>query len=165
VREFGLHLHDQLVILQRVSIVYVQRGFERVEIGIQRDVATQPFGQRTTFGRADVILDKHEGKPDSLAIVDYKTSTEGRELDLQLQIYTVAGQREGLDVQGAFIHDLGSANRAPVDTSKKALDAAVKTVVAAAEGIKNREFEAKPTVPKCGRCDVRPICKAAAKAK
>jgi DNA helicase-2/ATP-dependent DNA helicase PcrA len=117
------------------------------------------------FGRADVILDKHEGKPDSLAIVDYKTSTEGRELDLQLQIYTVAGQREGLDVQGAFIHDLGSANRAPVDTSKKALDAAVKTVVAAAEGIKNREFEAKPTVPKCGRCDVRPICKAAAKAK
>ncbi|CAN2187287.1 DEXQc_UvrD domain containing protein [Candidatus Nanopelagicaceae bacterium] len=117
------------------------------------------------FGRADVILDKHEGKPDSLAIVDYKTSTEGRELDLQLQIYTVAGQREGLDVQGAFIHDLGSADRAPVDTSKKALDAAVQTVVAAAEGIKNREFEAKPTVPKCGRCDVRPICKAAAKAK
>ena len=117
------------------------------------------------FGRADVILDKHQGKPDSLAIVDYKTSTEGRELDLQLQIYTVAGQREGLDVQGAFIHDLGSADRAPVDTSKKALDAAVKTVVDAAEGIKNREFEAKPTVPKCGRCDVRPICKAAAKAK
>ena len=117
------------------------------------------------FGRADVILDKHEGKPDSLAIVDYKTSTEGRELDLQLQIYTVAGQREGLDVQGAFIHDLGSADRAAVDTSKKALDAAVKTVVAAAEGIKKREFEAKPSVPRCGRCDVRPICKAAAKAK
>lgn len=110
-------------------------------------------------GRADVILDKHDGKPDSLAIVDYKTSTDGKELDLQLQIYTVAGLREGLDVQGAFIHDLGSANRESVDTSEKALNAAVETVVAAAEGIKNRVFEAQPTVPKCGRCDVRAICR------
>jgi DNA helicase-2/ATP-dependent DNA helicase PcrA len=114
------------------------------------------------FGRADVILDKHDGKIDSLAIVDYKTSTEGRELDLQLQIYTVAGKREGLDVQGAFVHDLGSANREPVDTSQPALDAAVKTVIKAADGIKNRIFEAKPTPPKCGRCDVRAICRSSA---
>ena len=114
------------------------------------------------FGRADVILDKNDGKIDSLAIVDYKTSTEGKELYLQLQIYTVAGQREGLDVQGAFVHDLGSANREPVDTSQPALDAAVKTVIKAADGIKNRIFEAKPTVPKCGRCDVRAICRSSA---
>ena len=111
------------------------------------------------IGRADVILDKHDGKPDSLAIVDYKTSTEGKELDLQLQIYTVAGKREGLDVQGAFVHDLKNETRDSVDTSQPALDAAVATVIAAAEGIKNRVFEAAPTVPRCGRCDVRAICK------
>jgi DNA helicase-2/ATP-dependent DNA helicase PcrA len=114
------------------------------------------------FGRADVILDKHEGKPDSLAIVDYKTSTEGRELDLQLQIYTIAGQREGLDVQGAFIHDLGSANREAVDTSPTALQSAIDVVTAAAQGIKERKFDAQPSVPKCGRCDVRAICRSAA---
>ena len=115
------------------------------------------------FGRADVILDRHEGKPESLAIVDYKTSTEGRELDLQLQIYTVAGQREGLDVRGAFIHDLSSYNRESVDTSESALEKAIETVSNAAQGIKDRVFEAKPTAPKCGRCDVRAICKAAIK--
>lgn len=115
------------------------------------------------FGRADVILDRHEGKPESLAIVDYKTSTEGRELDLQLQIYTVAGQREGLDVRGAFIHDLSSYNRESVDTSDSALERAIETVSNAAQGIKDRVFEAKPTAPKCGRCDVRAICKAAIK--
>jgi DNA helicase-2/ATP-dependent DNA helicase PcrA len=111
------------------------------------------------FGRADVILDKHDGKPDSLAIVDYKTSTDGKELDLQLQIYAVAGLREGLDVQGAFIHDLGSANRESVDISETALGAAVETVVSAAKGIKNRVFDAQPSVPKCGRCDVKAICR------
>ena len=114
------------------------------------------------FGRADVILDKHEGKPDSLAIVDYKTNTEGRELDLQLQIYTIAGQREGLDVQGAFIHDLGSANREAVDTSPVALQSAIDVVTGAAQGIKERKFDAQPSVPKCGRCDVRAICRSAA---
>jgi DNA helicase-2/ATP-dependent DNA helicase PcrA len=114
------------------------------------------------FGRADVILDKHEGKPDSLAIVDYKTNTEGRELDLQLQIYTIAGQREGLDVQGAFIHDLGSANREAVDTSPAALQSAIDVVTGAAQGIKERKFDAQPSVPKCGRCDVRAICRSAA---
>lgn len=114
------------------------------------------------FGRADVILDKHEGKPDSLAIVDYKTNTEGRELDLQLQIYTIAGQREGLDVQGAFIHDLGSANRESVDTSPAALQSAIEVVTGAAQGIKERKFDAQPSVPKCGRCDVRAICRSAA---
>jgi DNA helicase-2/ATP-dependent DNA helicase PcrA len=114
------------------------------------------------FGRADVILDRHEGKPDSLAIVDYKTSTEGRELDLQLQIYTIAGQREGLDVQGAFIHDLGSANRESVDTSPTALQSAINIVTEAAKGIKERKFDAQPSISKCGRCDVRAICRAAA---
>ena len=114
------------------------------------------------FGRADVILDRHQGKPDSLAIVDYKTSAEGRELNLQLQIYTIAGQREGLDVQGAFIHDLGSANRESVDTSSTALQSAINIVTGAAKGIKERKFDAQPSISKCGRCDVRAICRAAA---
>ena len=43
--------------------------------------------------------------------------------------------------------------------TRAALDAAVATVIAAAEGIKNRIFEAAPTAPRCGRCDVRAICK------
>ena len=115
------------------------------------------------FGRADVILDKHDGKPDSLAIVDYKTGPEESALDLQLQIYTVAGKKEGLDIAGAYIHNLKDADRAPVDTSDAALKKAVEVVVAAADGIKKREFVAKPEVKRCGYCDVRAICRSAIK--
>jgi DNA helicase-2/ATP-dependent DNA helicase PcrA len=113
-------------------------------------------------GRADVILDKHEGKPDNLAIVDYKTSTGEQEFDLQLQIYTEAGLREGLEVRGAFVHDLAENSRAEVDTSETARTAAIELVEKAVDGIKKKEFEAKPEVWKCARCDVRAICRSAA---
>jgi DNA helicase-2/ATP-dependent DNA helicase PcrA len=83
-------------------------------------------------GRADVILEKHEGVPDDLAIIDYKTGTEGQEFDLQLQIYAEAGFREGLSVRGAFVHDLGDKKRIEVDTSESAR-AAFKTPLAKRE--------------------------------
>jgi DNA helicase-2/ATP-dependent DNA helicase PcrA len=116
-------------------------------------------------GRADVILERHEGVPDDLAIIDYKTGTEGQEFDLQLQIYAEAGFREGLSVRGAFVHDLGDQKRIEVDTSESARAAAVQKVSVVIESVKNREFPAKPEVSKCGRCDVRAICRQAAKAK
>jgi DNA helicase-2/ATP-dependent DNA helicase PcrA len=55
----------------------------------------------TVTGRADVILDKEGGVPTGLAILDYKTSTRSETSDfaLQLQVYSDAGQREGLDVR------------------------------------------------------------------
>lgn len=115
-------------------------------------------------GRADVILDLHEGKPDNLAIVDYKTGTEGQEFDLQLQIYSEAGKREGLEVRGAFVHDLKENKRIEIDTSDSARAKAIEKITDAVVLIKNREFEAKPEVSKCGRCDVRAIC-LASKAK
>ncbi len=75
----------------------------------------------TVTGRADVILDKEGGVPTALAIVDYKTSTSGDVLDhaLQLQIYSDAGRREGLDVRGAYVHDLQRRvpRAGPVDTA------------------------------------------------
>jgi len=113
-------------------------------------------------GRADVILDKHDGSPDSLAIVDYKTAIDDRELGLQLQVYAAAGLREGLDVQGAFLHDLDKEERITVDITESSIDAALKVVVDAATGIKNREFDAKPETSKCSRCDVRAFCRKAA---
>ena len=75
----------------------------------------------TVTGRADVILDKEGGVPTALAIVDYKTSTSGDALDhaLQLQVYADAGRREGLDVRGAYVHDLKAASRNPVDVDER----------------------------------------------
>lgn len=112
-------------------------------------------------GRADVILDKHEGQVDKLSIVDYKTSIDGRELGLQLQVYAAAGLREGLDVKGAFLHDLEKSERQDVDISESAIEVALATVVSAAKGIRERKFDARPEKSICTRCDVRPICKSA----
>jgi len=114
-------------------------------------------------GRADVILDRHEGAVDSLAIVDYKTAIDDRELGLQLQVYAAAGLREGLDINGAYLHDLDKQDRKSVDISIASIDAALVKVTDAAQGIKNRVFEAQPEKSKCSRCDVRAFCPKLAK--
>lgn len=110
-------------------------------------------------GRADVILDREGGIPTSLAIVDYKTSVSGTALDhaLQLQVYADAGRREGLDVQGAYVHDLKSARREPIDVSDAQVAAAERTVDAAASQIRAREYQPRPGAT-CRRCEVRTIC-------
>ncbi len=113
-------------------------------------------------GRADVILDRHDGAPDTLAIVDYKTAIDDRELGLQLKVYAAAGLREGLDVQGAFLHDLDKEDRRPVDISPSAIEGALKKVTDAATGIKDRVFEPQPEFTKCSRCDVRAFCRKSA---
>lgn len=113
-------------------------------------------------GRADVILDKGENGTERLAIVDYKTEIDDRDLGLQLQVYTIAGQREGLNVEGAFLHDLGESKRHSVDTSPAALDRALEVVVEAAAGIKARKFDVSPEKSKCARCDVRAMCRSRA---
>jgi DNA helicase-2/ATP-dependent DNA helicase PcrA len=113
----------------------------------------------TVSGRADVILDEEGGVPSALAIVDYKTSTDGSALDhaLQLQVYADAGRREGLDVRGAYVHDLKAANRDPIPVDQGSVDEAETTVTAAAEKIRAREYEPNPGA-RCLRCEVRTIC-------
>jgi DNA helicase-2/ATP-dependent DNA helicase PcrA len=112
------------------------------------------------IGRADVIIDQHDGVVDNLAIVDYKTSIGDQNFDLQLQIYAEAGTREGLQVQAAYLHDLREGNRKQVSVDVTSRINAVGVAQEAVKGIKTRIFEAKPEASKCGRCDVRAICKA-----
>ena len=110
-------------------------------------------------GRADVILDREGGVPNALAIVDYKTSTSGDELEhaLQLQVYADAGRREGLDVRGAYVHDLRSATRDSIAVDAQEIALAESTVVTAGERIRAREYNPNPG-PRCRRCEVRTIC-------
>jgi len=113
----------------------------------------------TVTGRADVILDQEGGIPTALAIVDYKTSTTGEIHDhaLQLQVYADAGRREGLDVRGAYIHDLKAASRDPVEVDPAAIAQAETQVALAAAQIRAREYRANPGL-RCRRCEVRTIC-------
>lgn len=113
-------------------------------------------------GRADVIYDEGGGGPENLVIVDYKTATDGAPDPLQLQIYTDAGRREGLDVRGAVVHDM-TLPEYPfvVDVSTEALSVAEAVVITRAEALRQRDFTPTPEKQKCRRCDVRTICKAA----
>lgn len=109
-------------------------------------------------GRADVILDHEDGVPTGLAIIDYKSSTKGEgDHDLQLQIYANAGRREGLDVRGAYVHDLKRTNRAAVDVADAALADAAQEATKAASALKQREFTSRPG-RHCRTCEVRTVC-------
>jgi DNA helicase-2/ATP-dependent DNA helicase PcrA len=108
----------------------------------------------TVSGRADVILDREDGVPTRLAILDYKTSIKPTEdHDLQLQVYADAGRREGLDVRGAYVHDLKAGARTPVDVGPVAIGEA-------AERLRARDFSPSPGT-RCRRCEVRTVCPAA----
>lgn len=112
-------------------------------------------------GRADVIYDQHDGQPDHLAIVDYKTSTGGAIEPLQLQVYVQAGRREGLTVDAAYVHDMSTATRHDVPVSHADIASAEATVIATAASLKSRDFTPAPELAKCRACDVRKVCGAA----
>ncbi len=112
-------------------------------------------------GRADVIYDEVDGQPNNLAIVDYKTSTNGEVEPLQLQVYADAGRREGLTVGRAFIHDMSTTTRHEVIIDAPALATAEAQVVATAQALKERDFSPKPELSKCRACDVRSVCRSA----
>jgi DNA helicase-2/ATP-dependent DNA helicase PcrA len=113
----------------------------------------------TITGRADVILDHEGGVPTALAIVDYKTATSGEGTDhaLQLQVYADAGRREGLDVRGAYVHDLKAAARQPVAVDPVSVRTAEATVSEAAARVRARDYRPNPG-QRCRRCEVRTIC-------
>jgi len=112
----------------------------------------------TLAGRADVILDHEGGVPTALAIVDYKTSTSAAaDHSLQLQVYADAGRREGLDVRGAYMHDLAATRRESIPVTPADLSAAEDTVTAAAARIRARDYTPNPG-RRCRICEVRTVC-------
>jgi DNA helicase II / ATP-dependent DNA helicase PcrA len=113
-------------------------------------------------GRADVILEEQNGTISSLAIVDYKTATDDEnDYDSQLRVYASAGRREGLEVRGAFVHDLKAGQRIEVDVGRQHIENTEREVIKLVDQLKGRDFSPKPG-KKCGACDVKPICRHAA---
>jgi DNA helicase-2/ATP-dependent DNA helicase PcrA len=117
------------------------------------------LGPITVTGRADVILDQEGGVPTGLAILDYKTAVSRRDAvaDLQLQVYSDAGRREGLDVRGAYVHDLKVGSRTAVDVGDAALARAEVAILAAGERLRVRDFAPSPGT-RCRACEVRTVC-------
>ena len=113
----------------------------------------------TVAGRADVILDRENGKPGAMAIVDYKTATDedDRMHRTQLQIYTAAGRREGLDVQAAYVMDLQRAEPRTVNVTPSVVTAAEEWATETVTRMLAEDFPTKPGTH-CEHCDVSRIC-------
>lgn len=112
-------------------------------------------------GRADVILDQEDGVPTALAILDYKTSTHPNgDHGLQLQVYADAGRREGLEVRGAYIHDLKADDRTAIDVDTPAITKAEALVLDAAARIRAADYSPNPG-KRCRTCEVRTVCHSA----
>ena len=116
----------------------------------------------TLSGRADVILDRHEGKPDALAIVDY-TTTKGHEQDeafaFQLSVYAAAGRAEGLDVRAAYLHHLEQSTRTAVSVAAKDTAKAVAKVESLVRDLRDARFVPKPEKNRCEPCEYRRLCR------
>ena len=84
---------------------------------------------------------------------------EGEQHEFQLQVYTDAGRREGLTVERAFVHDLRNAKRIAVAVDETEVEEAEGLVLDLVGRLKARSFEPRPEVERCGRCDVRAMCK------
>ena len=113
-------------------------------------------------GRADIILDRHEGEADSLSIVDYKVRSgpehEHRYKD-QLAVYSHVGRGEGLDVRAAYLHDLQESARENVDISEAQTEAAVGRAKQAMAGIRDQSYAPTRNSETCAKCDFRRICR------
>jgi DNA helicase-2/ATP-dependent DNA helicase PcrA len=112
-------------------------------------------------GRADVILDMEDGKINSLALVDYKTATDGDDsvFAFQLAVYAAAGRGEGLNVSAAYLHQLKSAKRLSIPIGDAKVNEAKVRADVLIQGIVQGKFPAQPEKTKCQGCDMRGICK------
>ena len=107
-----------------------------------------------------MILEREGGDINALALVDYKTSlNHENSYDLQLQIYASAGRREGLDVVGAYVHDLSAADRKAVDVGEGALRNAEERALEAVGRYRASNFTPSPSHVNCSGCDMRAICR------
>lgn len=113
-------------------------------------------------GRADVILDEEGGVRGRLAIVDYKVAedpTRDARYRRQLTVYAAAARGEGLNVEAAYLHELGNGLRQNVAVGADEVTAAVASLNHALASIRRGEYPPDPSADKCARCDFRPVCR------
>lgn len=116
----------------------------------------------TISGRADAILRTgFDEKNSEIAIVDYKTSLEDDEKNVsafQLSVYALAGQREGLNISKAYLHDLKKSERILVSVNKPETKKAETRAKALIDGLSAGHFSPRVGVH-CFNCDVRWMCR------
>ena len=117
-----------------------------------------PVKGATVTGRVDVILRDGGG----LEVRDYKTSEDKRdtkELDTQVQIYTLGLKKLGRNVTSGSVAFLEQAKVSPISVAPDRLEGVMATSEKVVEAISDSSFEPDPSKEKCGACDHAAICR------
>ncbi len=117
-----------------------------------------PVKGATVTGRVDVILRDGGG----LEVRDYKTSEDRRdskELDTQVQIYSLGLNKLGRNVTSGSVAFLEQAKVSPVNVAADTLEEVIARSEKVVEAISNANFEPTPNKVKCGTCDYAAICR------
>ncbi len=117
-----------------------------------------PVGDVQLRGRIDRIDDAGGGR---VRIIDYKTGSprepkEAKE-SLQLSVYALAAQRQGMDVAELAFYNLEGNSIVTTRRDQADLKAAEQRVQEVAEKIRREEFDAKPGFH-CRSCLYRNLC-------
>jgi DNA helicase II / ATP-dependent DNA helicase PcrA len=131
----------------------------------------QPFsfrlGQDVVRGRYDLVSREAD---DGVVITDHKSSDvrdprrarERARDSLQLQIYALAHEAETGELPAALeLHFIESGLVGRVTPDRARLDRARDAIAAAAMGIREGRFEARPGHPACTFCPFRDVCPSA----
>ena len=159
--------HASYIQMERRVKALVATYVRRYAADLERVWATErPFEMRFAkgilAGRADVVLDREGGRPDTLAIVDYKVNTDSdrdARYALQLQVYAAAARGEGLNVDALYLHALRGDHRDPIAHDQATTDAALAWAAQAVTAIAEARFPAQAEPTKCADCDYLRICR------
>ncbi len=117
-----------------------------------------PVKGATVTGRVDVILRDGGG----LEVRDYKTSEDKRdtkELDTQVQIYTLGLNKLGRNVTRGSVAFLEQAKVSPISVVPDELEKVMAKSEKVVEAISDSDFEPTPHKEKCSICDQAAICR------
>jgi DNA helicase-2/ATP-dependent DNA helicase PcrA len=122
-------------------------------------------------GSIDLLLHTDiAGNITGAEVIDFKTMEGGEqpeenddldwtELSLQVQLYARAADRIlGHNARTGSVHLLKDNQRVEIPITGEALDAAIKNVEWAVQGILDTDFPMRPHPDKCGKCDFNRIC-------
>ena len=117
-----------------------------------------------------LLLEDGQGNILKAEIIDFKTlqggsepslnkSLDWTELALQVQLYArAANTLLGHEAKTGNVHFLKDNLRVEIPISEAAIDAAMKNIEWAVNGILHSDFPMRPHPDKCGGCDFRLIC-------
>ena len=117
-----------------------------------------PIHRATLCGKVDVILDDRG----ELEARDYKSSEETRsheEASMQVQLYTLGLRSLGRPVVKGSVAYIQEADVKGVDVDKTTLAKTKEQAEEAVNNIIEQDYEPRPVLGNCGRCDHKSICR------